>query len=231
MEKWIPVIVGIALVLIFGTIVYLKYKLSPNADDKEKAKNFLIQLKDDLYDLMINTIIEFDYSKYASISEMEIDVINSVIDTCKTSIRKEIEESKDLLSVLVLKCLDSEMIEKFIMDLIKEFDINDKVNTKIGEVVKDRYAEAEEEDKELVNKFSDQSLYVEEELPIEDLPPAEKPVVNPEVLANLNPQVDEEEEFNSEDESMEIVDEETYVDTNGRLRSKSTGQYVKAEDN
>ena len=229
MEKWTPVIVGLIIVLIFGTVVYLKYKLSPREEDKEEAKNFLLHLKDELYDLMITTIINFDYTKYTSLAEIEIEVTNSIIGTCKEAIKKEVAESKDLLSVLVLKCLDNDMIQNFIMKLLEEYEINDKINTKIAEVVKDRYAEAEEEDKELVNKFSDQDLYVEEELPVEELPPAEEVEVPAEELAKLNPQIDEEEEFNSEDESMEIVDDETYVDANGRLRSKSTGKYVKVE--
>ena len=71
----------------------------------------------------------------------------------------------------------------------------------------------------------------QEELPVEELPPAEEVEVSEEELAKLNPQVDEEEEFNAEDASMEVVDEEDiYKDANGRLRSKSTGKYVKAEE-
>lgn len=208
METWTPVIVGLILVLIFGTVVYLKYRLSPKQEDKEAAKNFLLQLKDDLYALMINTIIDFDYTKYTSIAEMEIEVVNSVIDTCKQSIKNAIKDSQDILSVLVLKCLDNDMIEKFILQLIEEYGVKDRVDTKIGEIIKDRYAEAEEEDKALTEQFADQDLYVEEELPVEELPPAEEVEVSEEELAKLNPQVDEEEEFNAADESMEVVDEE-----------------------
>lgn len=209
MNAWIPILVGVVLVLLFGTIVYLKYRLSPKQEDKEEAKNFLLQLKDDLYDLMINTIIDFDYTKYTSIAEMEIEVINSVIDTCKQTIKNAIKDSQDILSILVLKCLDNDMIEKFILQLIEEYAVKEKVDTKIGEIIKDRYSEAEEEDKALAEQFTDQDLYVEEEIPVKDLPPVDEIIVPPTELEKLNPQVDEEESFNSEDESMEIVEEET----------------------
>lgn len=208
-NAWIPILVGVILVLIFGTVVYLKYRLSPKQEDKEEAKNFLLQLKDDLYALMIDTIIEFDYTKYTSIAEMEIEVVNSVIDTCKQTIKNAIKDSQDILSILVLKCLDNDMIEKFILQLIEEYAVKEKVDTKIGEIIKDRYSEAEEEDKALAEQFSNQDLYVEEEIPVKDLPPVDEIIVPPAELEKLNPQVDEEEAFNSEDESMEIVEEET----------------------
>ena len=208
-NAWIPILVGVILVLIFGTVVYLKYRLSPKQEDKEEAKNFLLQLKDDLYALMIDTIIEFDYTKYTSIAEMEIEVVNSVIDTCKQTIKNAIKDSQDILSILVLKCLDNDMIEKFILQLIEEYAVKEKVDTKIGEIIKDRYSEAEEEDKALAEQFSNQDLYVEEEIPVKDLPPVDENIVPPAELEKLNPQVDEEEAFNSEDESMEIVEEET----------------------
>lgn len=209
MNAWIPVLVGVVLVLLFGTIVYLKYRLSPKQEDKEEAKNFLLQLKDDLYALMIDTIIDFDYTKYTSIAEMEIEVINSVINTCKQTIKNAIKDSQDILSILVLKCLDNDMIEKFILQLIEEYAVKEKVDTKIGEIIKDRYSEAEEEDKALAEQFADQDLYVEEEIPVKDLPPVDEIIVPPAELEKLNPQVDEEESFNSEDESMEIVEEDT----------------------
>lgn len=208
-NAWIPILVGVILVLIFGTVVYLKYRLSPKQEDKEEAKNFLLQLKDDLYALMIDTIIEFDYTKYTSIAEMEIEVVNSVIDTCKQTIKNAIKDSQDILSILVLKCLDNDMIEKFILQLIEEYAVKEKVDTKIGEIIKDRYSEAEEEDKALAEQFSNQDLYVEEEIPVKDLPPVDEITIPADELAKLNPQVDEEEAFNSEDESMEIVEEET----------------------
>ena len=206
-NAWIPILVGVILVLIFGTVVYLKYRLSPKQEDKEEAKNFLLQLKDDLYELMINTIIDFDYTKYTSIAEMEIEVVNSVIDTCKQTIKNAIKDSQDILSILVLKCLDNDMIEKFILQLIEEYAVKEKVDTKIGEIIKDRYSEAEEEDKALAEQFADQDLYVEKEIPVKDLPPADEIIIPPAELEKLNPQVDEEESFNSEDESMEIVEE------------------------
>ena len=208
-NAWIPILVGVILVLIFGTVVYLKYRLSPKQEDKEEAKNFLLQLKDDLYELMINTIIDFDYTKYTSIAEMEIEVVNSVIDTCKQTIKNAIKDSQDILSILVLKCLDNDMIEKFILQLIEEYAVKEKVDTKIGEIIKDRYSEAEEEDKALAEQFADQDLYVEKEIPVKDLPPADEIIIPPAELEKLNPQVDEEESFNSEDESMEIVEEDT----------------------
>ena len=55
----------------------------------------------------------------------------------------------------------------------------------------------------------------------------------------IKPQSDEEEEYNPEDESMEILedgetgdeDNDIYYDANGRARSKSTGKFVKIEKN
>ena len=49
-----------------------------------------------------------------------------------------------------------------------------------------------------------------------------------EEFKNLNPQVEEEELFNKDDDSMEVIDESKYyIDSRGRVHDKSTGKFVK----
>ena len=83
-----------------------------------------------------------------------------------------------------------------------------------------------EEDKILQDKFKDPDQYIEDST-TSDLPPVEKTEPTAEELSKLNPPKDEEEEYDPEDESMEIVDDDTYIDDKGRKRNKTTGRFVK----
>jgi hypothetical protein len=223
----LSVLIGLGVAIVFGAIVFFKYKFSPKETDKQAANDFLELLRDELYDLVLQTIIDFDYTKYSNIADLEIEVINSVTETCKKCINDELADSKDMLSVLILKCLDSGMIEEFINKIIKEFGVEELVENKISEMVEEKYDAAIAEDEEISAKFNDSESFNEVEM--DELPAAEEEKVPEEVLKTLNPQVEEEESYNEDDDSMEVLDDDLYYDAKGRLRSKSTGKYVKVQ--
>lgn len=228
-QKILSLIIGVCLVLIIGLIVFLRYKLSPKEEDKKAAMDFLLQLKDELYETIIKIIVDFDYTTYPSLVDMEIDITNKIIEACRKCINEELANSKDMLSVLMLKCLNSDMIEKFIESIIAEFNVKSLIDNKIFEMASTRCNIIEKEDKELEEKFSDEELYNDSEIKDSELEEAEEVEVPEEELDKLNPQVDDEEEFNSEDESMEIVDDDIYYDAAGRARSKKTGKWIKVD--
>ena len=127
----------------------------------------------------------------------------------------------------MLKFLSTDMIEKFILSLIDNHKIVDLIEQRAASKFKS-VEEIEAEDAEKVKEFSSDD-YNEEFDEIKDLEPAEEPEPTEEELAQLNPQKDEEEEYNPNDESMEVIDDDLYIDASGRLRSKKTNKWVKSK--
>ena len=128
--------------------------------------------------------------------------------------------------------------------LINTLDLNKMIELQLG----DRYeAFANNEVKEeanLVEQYAKESIYNIDEDTMDALPEAtvkellesdtdglEKrgfTLPSKEEESKLNPQVEEDESYNENDESMELIDEEnTYVDSRGRLHDKRTGKFIK----
>ena len=224
----LSITIALALILIIGGVFFYKYKTSPSSEDRESAKKFLKGMRDVLYNKALDIIKNFDYTKYDSLLEIEAEVINQIITELKAYITAELEKSTDLLSVLAIRCLNTSMIEDFIRELLEQINPSDEMLKYMSPSMIENIELANDEDKELEEKFSDEKEYNEEEM--ETLPEAEEESIPEEELEKLNPQTDEEEEFNEEDSSMEVIDnEDIYIDKSGRPRSKLTGKWVKME--
>lgn len=229
----ISIIVAVVVIILAGLLVYLKKKNSPKEEDKEAAKAFLEGLRDILYNKCIELIKDFNYKDYDNLADIEIKLINQLINECQEYIAIELENSKDILSVLALKCLTTDIIENFVIEIVNSIDVFEKIAENADISNEENINDIVEEDNNFNEEFSDTEKYNDQEMEV--LPEAEEVKYSDEELAKLNPQKDEEEAYNPEDESMEIVDEEVkevptddiYIDASGRARSTSTGKFVK----
>ena len=217
----------IVLALIIIAIV-IRMKNNPSAADKEAAKKFLEGLEDTFYKKMLDIITNIDFTKYDSVGTMEANIICDIYDTIWDYIQDKTKDlaREDILTALIVKVLDKEFVNDFIDNLVVKYKINDKLEEAWNNNFKTKSNEAVEEDKILQDKFKDPDQYIEDST-TSDLPPVEKTEPTAEELSKLNPPKDEEEEYDPKDESMEIVDDDTYIDDKGRKRNKTTGRFVK----
>ena len=217
----------IVLALIIIAIV-IRMKNNPSAADKEAAKKFLEGLEDTFYKKMLDIITNINFTKYDSVGTMEANIICDIYDTIWDYIQDKTKDlvKEDILTALIVKVLDKEFVNDFIDNLVVKYKINDKLEEAWNNNFKTKSNEAVEEDKILQDKFKDSDQYIENST-TSDLPPVEKTEPTAEELSKLNPPKDEEEEYDPEDESMEIVDDDTYIDDKGRKRNKTTGRFVK----
>lgn len=227
----ISIIVGLVLVIGIGALVYYRYKNSPKETDRQAARDFLDAIKGNVINSCLEFIKSFDYTKYNSLAEIEIDLINGMIDSSKQLIAKELEKSSDILSALAIKCLTSTEIEKYVCNIVENIDLLSNIENELGDKYNTLLGEIELEDKELNEEYSDTTKYNDQEM--ETLPEAKEVKYSEEDLAKLNPQVDNEESYNPNDESMELISEEEketddiYIDASGRVHSKSTGKFIR----
>lgn len=238
----ITMIVSIIFVILLAGFLFFNYKRKKDAENE--AYNFLNGLKDTIMNKMYQFIKDFKYDEYESLVGIELDLINQLTLEAEDYIQDELEKNYPVLSALTRKVFTPGFIDNYISKLINGIDLEASIEEQLGDRYKTLFDKFESEEKELDAQYSNDELYYEddtevklEEVKEEELPEnddnglKERGFVKPNKKeeSELNPQVEDEEQFNSNDESMELIDDNTYVDSKGRLHDKSTGKYIKSK--
>lgn len=205
----ITIIGGIIILAVIIGVAALVIKKRNNNDD-QAAIEFLEGLGEELLKIVVKTVKEVDPAEIESVEEFEIIVLNNVYDNTWDYVAAEIEKlDDDSLLKIIMSIVDKEYVIKFIDQMCEKAGITDSIQ---GEYAAYRMSvnKPEEQEAAMVEEFSDDEKY-HEEVNDEDLAPAEDPVHTEEEIAALNPQRDEEETFNVEDESMEVIPNEDEI--------------------
>jgi hypothetical protein len=238
------ILIGLGFLLIVG-IVFVIYTVKKTGN-KKTAEEFLDGLSDKLGDIILETIRSFD-PKDIDISEdgiakIETAILKKIYDVCwdyvSDIVQKTDAEHADFFTKSVLALLQNrEFVEDFIQKLVDAPGNKSVLYTRAKNITlatgEERIEELEKREQELTKEFSDEDKYVEE-FNENDLPAGDSSLIpTEEDLADLNPQIDEEEELDPEnDSSVEVIEEEDndiYYDKSGRPRSKKTGKWVKVD--
>ena len=210
-------VIFLALIVFF---IYMSKKKLKNG--KEEANKFLDGLKDALYNQLVDVIKNFDYSKISNLNEVEIIIIDKMIDTGNKYVQTEISKSTSILSTIALKVLNAQFIENFIDTVINNIDIFKSVEEQLGDRYQELYKTYVKEDSDLQKEYSNESIYYINDNNIKldstggitllesDEDGLEKrgfTLPSKAEEAKLNKPIEEEESFNENDESMEIVEE------------------------
>ena len=192
--------------LMVGLFLYLRYKSQPTEADKLRAEDFLNGLRDHVLASIAEILKDFDYSSYTDFAQLEYDLITKVSDTCNGYIQEELAKSTDILSTMVLKVLQSGMIEEFVRQCMEHMKVDKAAEAVLADKIAEYQEIAIEMEAQYKAAYADPTKYVEnpEDIVYEDPTPE---VIPEEELNKLNPQRDEEESYNAEDDSMEIVEE------------------------
>lgn len=207
-------IIGAILVLaIIITVVALIIRKKNNDTNGKAALEFLEGLGDELIKITVSTLMQIDPSKVDSIEEFEVTVLNAVYNNAWDYVIDEMNAAldDDSLTKAILNMIDKDYVIKFIDALCEKSGIHDKIQ---GEYMSYKLLvnNIEGQDEALAKEYSDEEKYFSEEESVENnLEPAVEPVHTEEEIAALNPQTEEEEEFDATDESMEIIPEEDEV--------------------
>ena len=195
LKEIITILVTFVILAAIAAIIYIRYKNSPKDEDKEAAKEFLNGLKDNVYNLILNIIKTFNYKDYATFLDLEADILNKINLTCTEYIKKEISKNTSVLSILVVKALDSNMIDEFIDFIIKIFNVEDTIQTHANAVMQETLDASKENDDELQKEYADEDKYYSSgEFEVEDLDKVIEEEItkeNEEHLSDLKPEREE----------------------------------------
>ena len=204
------VVYGVAIVVILIAIVSFAVYTKKNKG-KDEAMQFLYDLSEQMVKISLEIIASFDPSKYDNIAEFESACLSKIYTDLWEFVSKTADEKLEdgSLIKLAMQYINSDTLIKVIDEIFTKEGIFDKVEARFGEY-KIANDDSVEQEKALIEEFSNEEEYFEEkEVDKEsDLEAAEEKEPSEEELAALNPpREDEEEEFNPEDDSMELVEE------------------------
>ena len=222
----------VTLLFVVGVGISIFITLKKNKEGKDEANKFLEGLKSALFEKMLDIIKNFNYDDFDDLVGIEVSVVEAMVKCAKNYIMETIGKSQSILSVIALKILTDEFIEQFVEKLINTIDIPATVEVQLGDKMERFNKEIVEEDKELEKEYSDSKIYFKEDNEIGELRNLSMDNIDELITTNkveIIPPKDEEEPFNEEDSSMEIVsdDSTTYVDSRGRVHDKATGKFIK----
>lgn len=199
----IVVILFIILVLVVPIIVR-----APKNKSKKLVKEFFDDIRQILSVTITGIIESYDASNYTSAEEFEIDLLNTIYDNCWKYVQQTISDKypEDIALILSI-AITRDKVERFVDAIVED--------KKIG--IMEKFAASnlenstiEEDDKKLADEYGNQEKYVEESNNNE-LAPAEAIEPTEEQKAALNPPKDEEESYDKNDESMEVIEDDTYI--------------------
>lgn len=219
MNIFLDTVIGIIIGIITISVLFFTIISLLNLNDKknkEYINEFISTIKNTILDRIVNLIDEYSEDinvEYFYPEDFIMDVLDDIYDNISNFIVDKMEnlynETHDFRLGLVIKFLDKDRPKhmlKYIENILTEFEIQDYIDNIWRNKAKINNYSSSKEDKKLQEEFSN-SDYMENSEDIE-LPPPVKEDIPETVLKSLNPQKDDEEEYDPSDSSMEIVNEE-----------------------
>lgn len=216
-QELVTILIGILIAAILVVAGY--FSIKKKKQNEEDAEEFLRGLSNEIIGMITIIIGQFDPDIYDSAQDFEIDVLEKIYDITWDYVKNQVSEAyKDNAIVkAVFNILDKEYVLNFVRSIIETNDVKVSIMSAYA-YPKISSGIYEEEDKKLSEEYSDQDQYVESSS-VEDLEPAKEEVHTEEEIAAINPPTDNEEDYNVEDDSMEIITDKpiivTATDKNG----------------
>lgn len=213
------ILIGLVLLLIFVFVIVMELRKS---SDKKAAINFLQDLGDEILDVILRTISETSPKDFKSLEDFNNHLVEKIYNQVWDFITEKASSDNviDKVTKAVFTYVDGDTLVKFINDIMEQNGITDKIaNDFAAYSIEEGSDSIVEEDKKLEEEYSDKDQYIETSND-DELAPAEDKAPTEEEIAAINPQREEEEDFNVEDDSMEIVTDKKEIIT---AKSK-TGQ-------
>lgn len=193
-------------ILVLGVIIFFIYNNYKSKNGEEKLKEFLDKIQDIVKNAIIEMIDKVDITKIKEDfphfqAEFFENIYTNIYDLCL----KELEEIDSITAALVKKLLTREKIEEYVLTIMDDGDIQDKLTDLYNIAIKDSINRIEEEDLAAA-KEAEEYETASEESTIPELDPTK--TVDPFVEQKeekINPPKEEESDTVEDDGSIEII--------------------------
>ena len=201
------IIGGIVILAILIFIIAVELRKSA---DKKNALEFLQGLGDKILEVILDTINSASPEKFHTLVDFQNylleQIYNNVWDYLTDKVNSD--STVDSITKIFFKYIDKDTLTKFINEIIEKNNLNEKVtNIFVSNSIESTEKTIVDEDNKLAKEYSDTEKY-NENVSDKDLEPAEELVPSDDEIAAINPQKDEEEDYNANDVSMELVEDD-----------------------
>ena len=212
------IICGIVILIIFIFVIVMELRKS---SDKKAASNFLQGLADEILTIILETINKVSPKDFNTLNDFYMYAIDEIYSNVWDFVTEKAtsDDSIDRLTAAVFKYVDADRMESFINALISNNGIEDKIANQYAAYNIKNFDHVVDEDKKLEEEYADEEQYIEISND-EDLAPTEEKTYTEKEIAAINPQREEEEEFDVDDDSMEIITDKKEIIT----ATSKTGQ-------
>lgn len=192
----------VAVVFIVAVYFFLRYRKGNSEENKKAADEFLQSLSDQIEKMLLEIVTKVNIKDYKTLEDLESAIFELAYADIWTFIEKQVKVAIDnkVISAVVGALVTKENVEAFIDILIKKTNIMQRAESQWAVAMSNGCKEAEAFEKEITEK---NAAYTSGNVDIEKHEQEEYDV-DP-MKTGINPERDEEESFNAQDESMEIV--------------------------
>ncbi len=201
------IIGGVVVLAILVFVVAMELRKSA---DKKNVMEFLQGLGDKILEVILDTINSASPEKFPTLVDFQNYLLEQIYNNVWDYLSEKVnsDSTVDSFTKAFFKYIDRNTLTKFINDIIEKNGISDKItNIFVSHSIESTEQSVVDEDNKLVEEYADQEKY-NEVVSDDDLEPAETVVPTEEEIAAINPPKDEDENYNAEDASMELVDED-----------------------
>ena len=201
------IIGGIVILAILIFVIAVELRKSA---DKKNALEFLQGLGDKILEVILDTINSASPEKFYTLVDFQNylleQIYNNVWDYLTDKVNSD--STVDSITKIFFKYIDKDTLTKFINEIIEKNNLNEKVtNIFVSNSIESTEKTIVDEDNKLAKEYSDTEKY-NENVSDKDLEPAEELVPSDDEIATINPQKDEEEDYNANDVSMELIEDD-----------------------
>ena len=219
-----------SLILLIILIFVIAIELNKSSG-KKAALGFLQDLGDEILKVILTTIDSVPADNFPTLDDFTNYLIEAIYNNVwdLVSEKANSDDTVDKLTKAIFKYIDHDTLTAFIDKIIINNNLNKNISDKYAAFAISKSYSVVEEDEKLEVEYSDAEQYFETTND-EDLAPVEDEVHTEEEIASINPaREDEEEKFDVEDDSMEIITDKKEIIT---AKSK-TGQdlYYEVDEN
>ena len=223
------IIGGIVILAIVVFVVAMELKKSA---DKKNVMEFLQGLGDKILEVILDTINSASPEKFPTLVDFQNylleQIYNNVWDYLTDKVNSD--STVDSFTKAFFKYIDRNTLTKFINDIIEKNNLNEKVtNIFVSHSIESTERSVVDEDNKLAEEYSDPEKY-NENVSDNDLEPAEESVPSDDEIAAINPPKDEEEDYNADDASMELVEDDNSKEIVHTISKSGQDLYYELDD-
>ena len=220
----------VAVVILLGLFLYYKFGRKNNTKNEEALNEFLESLSGQIESMITKIISSIDITQYTTLEELELDIFHIAYKDVWSFVSEQVSIAlgNNSISPIIGSLLTQERVEKFIELIIERCGLMSVAATNWNKRIEVASQEAEQFEKDVADK---NKAYEDGKMDIDEKNFVAEEYKDENVNGELIPPSEEEQAYDEDDISQEIVeDEEVEPDVMPESKTDVFDELVDPED-